>query len=265
MVALKQSAEAKMAYTVKALAKLSGVSVRTLHFYDEIGLLKPAYYGSNKYRYYEEEQLLMLQQILFYRELGFRLIEIQRIVGSDDFNKLDALNSHKLVLKRSLDRTQKLIKTVNKTIAYLRGTAKMREDEMYYGFDKNKQDEYEHYLVEKKGKTAEALINESKERTKSWEKDDYDRMRKEFETLHHAFAEAIVKGLSPNAPDVQLLVRKHYEIILRFYTPTKEVYISLGQLYFEHPDFRKLYDSIHPELAKFLMDSMKIFAENELS
>jgi DNA-binding transcriptional MerR regulator len=68
-----------MAYTVNKLAKLSGVSVRTLHFYDEIGLLEPAYYGDNNYRYYEEEQLLMLQQILFFRELGFPLIDIQRI------------------------------------------------------------------------------------------------------------------------------------------------------------------------------------------
>jgi DNA-binding transcriptional MerR regulator len=74
-----------MAYTIKKLARISGISVRTLRFYDEIGLLKPAYYGDNKYRYYEEEQLLMLQQILFYRELGFALNDIQRIIRSDNF------------------------------------------------------------------------------------------------------------------------------------------------------------------------------------
>src|SRR5579883_2731395 len=90
--------EAAMTYTVKKLAKLSGVSVRTLHFYDEIGLLKPAYYGDNHYRYYEEEQLLMLQQILFYRKLGFSLNDIKNMIGSDDFNKIDALISHKQIL-----------------------------------------------------------------------------------------------------------------------------------------------------------------------
>ena len=76
-----------MTYTVNQLAKLSGVSVRTLHFYDEIGLLKPAYYGENNYRYYEEEQLLILQQILFFREMGCPLNDIQRILSSNDFDK----------------------------------------------------------------------------------------------------------------------------------------------------------------------------------
>lgn len=91
-----------MTYTVNKLAKLSGVSVRTLHFYDEIGLLKPAYLGDNNYRYYEEEQLLMLQQILFFRELGLPLSDIQRIVNSNDFDKIDALKSHKHILEKTL-------------------------------------------------------------------------------------------------------------------------------------------------------------------
>src|SRR5262245_6859316 len=108
--------EISMAYTVNKLAKISGISIRTLRFYDEIGLLKPAYYSDNNYRYYEEEQLLMLQQILFYRELGFALNDIQRIINSDDFNKLDALISHKKILEQDLDRTQQLIKTIDKTI-----------------------------------------------------------------------------------------------------------------------------------------------------
>ena len=123
-----------MAYTVKNLAKLSGISIRTLRFYDEIGLLKPAYYGDNNYRYYEEEQLLMLQQILFYRELGFPLTDIQRIICSDDFNKIDALISHKQILAQNLDRTKKLIKTVDQTIAHMRGEITMRDEELFAGF-----------------------------------------------------------------------------------------------------------------------------------
>src|SRR5476651_2657365 len=115
-----------MAYTVKKLAKISGISIRTIRFYDEIGLLKPAYYGDNHYRYYEEEQILMLQQILFYRELNFSLNDIQRIISSDDFNKIDALMSHKKILTESLDRTSKLIKTIDQTIAHLRGKITMR-------------------------------------------------------------------------------------------------------------------------------------------
>lgn len=123
-----------MAYTVKKLAKISGISIRTLRFYDEIGLLKPAYYGDNSYRYYEEEQLLMLQQILFYRELNFPLNDIQRIINCDDFNKIDALISHRQVLAQNLDRTKKLIKTVDQTIAHLRGKITMRNEELFVGF-----------------------------------------------------------------------------------------------------------------------------------
>lgn len=124
----------KMSYTVKNLAKLSGLSVRTLRFYDTIGLLKPAYYGDNNYRYYEDEQILMLQQILFYRELGFPLKDIQRIISSDEFNKIDALISHKQILAQSLDRTKKLIKTIDQTIAHLRGKITMRDEELFVGF-----------------------------------------------------------------------------------------------------------------------------------
>jgi len=123
-----------MTYTVKKLAKISGISIRTLRFYDEIGLLKPAYYGDNHYRYYEEAQLLMLQQILFYRELGFPLNDIQRIISSDDFNKIDALMSHKKILAGCLDRTKKLIKTIDQTILHLKGEITMRDEELFGGF-----------------------------------------------------------------------------------------------------------------------------------
>lgn len=124
----------KMSYTVKKLAKLSGVSIRALRFYDAIGLLKPAYYADNKYRYYEEEQILKLQQILFYRELGFSLNDIQKIISSDAFNKIDALISHKQILTQNLDRTKTLINTIDQTIAHLRGKITMSNEELFAGF-----------------------------------------------------------------------------------------------------------------------------------
>jgi DNA-binding transcriptional MerR regulator len=99
-----------MAYTVKQVAAMSGVSVRTLHFYDETGLLKPAYQGANGYLFYEEPQLLMLQRILFYRELGFELKKIKEILGRADFEKLAALRSHRQVLEGNLARTRTLIR-----------------------------------------------------------------------------------------------------------------------------------------------------------
>jgi DNA-binding transcriptional MerR regulator len=126
--------EKSMAYTVKQVAEMSGVSVRTLHFYDETGLLKPARQGANGYRLYEEPQLLTLQQILFYRELGFELKQIKGILGRADFEKVAALQSHRKVLQKNLARTRTLIETIDKTIQHLKGGKKMKSEEMFLGF-----------------------------------------------------------------------------------------------------------------------------------
>ena len=123
-----------MAYTVKQVATMSGVSVRTLHFYDKSGLLKPARTGANGYRYYEEPQLLTLQQILFFRELGFELKEIRRILGRADFQKVDALRSHRTVLEASLARTRRLLETIDTTIRHLDGRTDMTSEQLFEGF-----------------------------------------------------------------------------------------------------------------------------------
>jgi DNA-binding transcriptional MerR regulator/quercetin dioxygenase-like cupin family protein len=124
-----------MAYSVKQVAEMSGVSVRTLHFYDETGLLKPAYVGANGYRFYEEPQLLMLQQILFYRELEFGLKQIKELLGAADFDKVCALQSHRKVLQDNVARTRRLMETIDKTIEHLKGTTKMKTEEMFAGFN----------------------------------------------------------------------------------------------------------------------------------
>jgi DNA-binding transcriptional MerR regulator len=123
-----------MAYTVKQVATVSGVSVRTLHFYDEAGLLKPAYHGANGYRFYEEPQLLMLQQILFYREMGFELKRIKEVLGRTDFEIVEALKAHRKVMQTKLARTRELIETIDKTIQHLNGTTKMSSEELFAGF-----------------------------------------------------------------------------------------------------------------------------------
>ena len=123
-----------MVYTVKQVAAMSGVSVRTLHFYDETALLKPAYTKANGYRIYEEAQLLMLQQILFYKELGFELKRIKRILGQANFEKAAALRSHRKVLEQNVARTRALIETIDKTIKHLKGTKKMKSEELFSGF-----------------------------------------------------------------------------------------------------------------------------------
>ena len=123
-----------MAYTVKQVAEMSGVSVRALHFYDESGLLKPARIGANGYRFYEEPQLLTLQQILFFRELGIALKEIGRILGRADFQQVEALRSHRAVLEASLARTRRLLETIDTTIQHLEGRTDMTSEQLFEGF-----------------------------------------------------------------------------------------------------------------------------------
>jgi DNA-binding transcriptional MerR regulator len=127
--------EKAMAYTVKQVAAVSGVTVRTLHFYDEMALLKPAYSKANGYRIYEEPQLLMLQQILFYRELGFELKRIKEILSQRKFEKVAALKAHRQVLEKNVRRTRTLIETIDKTISHLKGTKKMKNEELFVGFN----------------------------------------------------------------------------------------------------------------------------------
>jgi DNA-binding transcriptional MerR regulator len=124
-----------MVYTVKQLAVMSGVTVRTLHYYDEMALLKPSYSKANGYRIYEEPQLLMLQQILFYRELGFELKRIKEILSQRKFEKIAALKSHRQVLEKNVTRTRTLIETIDKTIRHLKGAKKMKNEELFVGFN----------------------------------------------------------------------------------------------------------------------------------
>jgi len=123
-----------MEYTVKQLADLAGISRRTLHHYDEIGLLKPSMQGRNKYRYYNDQALMRLQQILFYRELGLRLTEIRDLLEQPDFDVLRSLRSHKLALQKRVERLERLIGTVDTTINHLTGGTNMKSEEIFAGF-----------------------------------------------------------------------------------------------------------------------------------
>lgn len=249
-----------MPYTVKELAKISGITVRTLHHYDEIELLKPAYHGSNNYRYYEEEQLLMLQQILFYRELGMSLNDVQRIMGSSEFNKIKALQSHKRVLLQSIDRTHLLIKTIDKTVKHLKGKVKMKDEEFFYGLDSPKQKEYEKALM-KSGKVTQQEIKVMREKTKYL---DEKKIQKDADKFYKNFAKLIDEGYPPASPQVQKMMGLFYEILHIFYTPTKEKFLGLIAVYNEWPDYDKFFGRYHPKLKQFLQESMKVYAEREL-
>jgi MerR family transcriptional regulator, thiopeptide resistance regulator len=252
-----------MAYTVTKLAKISGVSVRTLHWYDEVDLLKPAYNGANGSRYYEEEQLLILQQILFFRELGFELKQIQKLLVRGDFDKIVALSSHRQVLMKNLQRTRKLIKTIDITIEHLQGTKKMKESEIYYGFSKEKQAEYERQLIDRFGDKVKVSIAESHQNVKNWTKPDWNKSKTEFDEICKELTNLIGKRSKANSQEVQNIVRRHYQWLRKFWTPNKESYSGHGQFIVES-ELRKAYEAYHPQLPEFIAEAIQVFAELEL-
>ncbi|KGX90540.1 transcriptional regulator [Pontibacillus halophilus JSM 076056 = DSM 19796] len=253
-----------MAYTVKEVAGLSGVSVRTLHYYDEIGLLMPAYKGENGYRYYEERELELLQQVLFFRELGMNLETIRELLQEQDFHVIQALKTHRKHLVQKAERLQQLVDTIDRTIEAKKGEWMMNPKEMFDGFQKEQQQEYERELIKEYGPDAEGLIKESWNNIKSWKKEEFDEMKEKNKELNRRFAELIEEGEAPEGKRAQQLVVEHYNWINAFYTPTKEVYEGLGELYVTHPDFKRNYDRVHPHLAEYLRQAMKEYASHNL-
>lgn len=252
-----------MQYTVKDLAKLSGVSIRTLHYYDEIGLLKPICYGQNGYRYYGKNELLKLQQILFFRELGLELKKIMKILDRSDFDKITALQSHKKVLKQTIDRTHDLITTIDKTIKHLKGINTMKEEELYFGFNKEKQKAYEQELIERFGEEARTTIKESHQKVKSWSKENWNASGQEFASICKDLTNMLENAKEPDSEEVQTIIARHYAWIKQFWTPTRDSYIGHGQ-FIQESDLSKAYEAYHSDLPKFVAKAIEVFAINNL-
>jgi DNA-binding transcriptional MerR regulator len=258
-----------MAYTVKELAQLSGVSVRTLHFYDEIGLLKPARVGENQYRYYEEEQLLALQQILFFRELGFELRKIQAVVGRPGFDRVEALRAHREVLLKERARMGELVRTIDQTLDKLKGgkrmKTKMKDKDLYQGFAPEKQAEYEEYLKNRFGVDNQAWL-ESQKKVKKFTKADWEKNGKEWDAICRDLATQLAKRAAAGSAPVQAVIRRHHSWLKKFWTPNRKSYAGLGEGYtgFEWKKAFVAHDPEHPKLALFMADAMRVFAEREL-
>jgi len=253
-----------MAYTVKELAKLSGVSVRTLHYYDEIGLLKPAYYAENGYRAYEEKQLLIMQQILFFRELGMELKKIKKILKNGDFDKISALVSHKMVLLNQIKKNQQLIQTIDHTIKHIKGERRMDEKEMYRGFSLEKQQEHQKLLKERYGIEIDHHIDASYKKVENWDSEKWNEVSEEFDSLLQELVELAKKGLEPSSKEAQKCVEKHYNWLSHFWSPGKEAYIGHSNLILE-TDLSKTYNQMNPGLASWFADAMAIYAWEHLS
>jgi DNA-binding transcriptional MerR regulator len=242
-------------HTVSRLARMAGVSVRTLHHYDRIGLLKPSGRTEAGYRLYAERDLLRLQQILFYRELEVPLRRIREIVDDPSFDGMAALTRHRALLEERGRRTARLIETIDRTLARLRGEdAMLSDEELYDGFPKEKVEAWKKEAQERWGDS----YVESNRRVRSWSKEKLGAVKAEGERITGALGAAMDRG--PDDPYVQSLVAEFYEHLRHYYEPTPEVFAGLGRMYVEHPDFRARFDGIRPGLAEFLRDAMARYA-----
>lgn len=252
-------------YAVKKLAKLAGVSVRTLHHYDQIGLLKPSTRTEAGYRLYTEKELLRLQQILFYKELDFPLQEIHDILDDPDFDLVQALESHKAALQARRDRIATLLVTIDKTIAKIKSNAMLNDEELYEGLPKEKAAAYKKEAEEKWGKES---VERSENYLRQMSKKDLDTLKADFEKNWKKLASMTHE--EPTSPQVQEEVALHYSMIRQFWgtasssDPQAEAYKGLGELYVNDERFTMIDGKPYPEFASFMCKAMHHFVDTKL-
>lgn len=251
-----------MTYTVRQLAKLSGVSPRTLRYYDEIGLL-PVEKNESGYRVYGRDEVDCLQQILFYRELELSLEEIREILSDPSFDALAALKKHREKLLGKKERLDILIANVEKTIAMKEGKTDMTDTEKFAGFKQKLIEENETtYGEEVREKYGEERVASFNRKIKNMNREEYAAMEKLSAEVNEAIKKAFEAG-DPAGPLAQEACERHRQWLMHFwdeseYTP--EVHMALTQMYVDDPRFTAYYDAIVPGAAVFLRDAMAVYA-----
>lgn len=244
--------------TVKQLADLSGVSVRTLHHYDKIGLLKPGLRSESRYRYYGSHEALRLQQILLYREIGLELSAIRDILDDPDFDVKAALEQHKRSLQQQRKRLKTLIQTVDQTLLSLdEKHEKMNYKTLYEGF--TSPEEAEAYITEAQQRWGKDVVEQSHKRLLQMSKDEWQELQAFGEQLYRQLAS--LADSAPNDPTVQELIALHFAFIGKHFDVTKDIYANLGAMYAEDERFRAYYDNYNPKLADFLHAAIQIFCK----
>jgi len=244
-----------MSYTVKQLAKIAGVTVRTLHYYDKIGLLKPSFLKENGYRYYEEKELVKLQQILFFRELDFPLEDIVQIISAPEYKVLEALIEQRTLLEMKRARLDDLLETIERTMEKLKEGRNMSTDELFAAFTESQIEQYKEEVKAKWGKTD--AYKQSIERIRRWTKEDFEQIKKEGQAITYALAKLMKKGVAD--AEVQAQIELHFQHINQFYDCSYEMYRNLGNMYSEDPRFAENYNAVAPHLAEFMRDAIAYY------
>lgn len=248
-----------MEYTVNRLAKLAGISSRTLRYYDEIGLLKPTRISSSGYRIYGKEEVDRLQLILFYKELGLELDTIMKIINMPNFDELTALSQHHRRLLEERYRIELLIQNVEKTLAYKRGENEMKDNEKFEGLKdkllKENEEKFGHEIREKYG---EDIVKKSNERFKKMTQEDFNKLSELASEIKYYLGEAY-KHRDPASDLAQKAAQLHKEwITLSWGTYDAEAHANLAQMYVDDERFRAYYDDKEKGSAEFLRDAIFI-------
>lgn len=252
------------ARTVRQVARLAGISVRTLHHYDQIGLLRPAMRTDAGYRLYGEADLLRLQQILFYRELDFPLAEIRAILDRPGFDQVEALRSHRRMLTERADRLARLLCTVDRTIAKLTGedTMPLTDEDIYEGFTPEERARLKGYEAEAAERWGE-LAAESGRRLRQMTRAQWQAIQQEGGAISQRMAELM--GRPVDDADVQAAIARQHAWIENFYPCSAEIFRGLGQMYVDDPRFAVNYERVKPGLAAFMRDAMIYYADHTLA
>lgn len=248
--------KAERRYTTKKLAVIAGVSARTLHYYDQIGLLRPQRDPGNGYRLYDQAALLRLQQILFLRELGFSLEAVKSVIDRPDFSLLAALEQHHLELQERRRQLDVLLETVDRTILNLKGKIEMEPKDYFAGFSEEKQKEYQE---EARRRYGEKNVDESYRRWNAYSEEKKRAILEEGGQIYQDMVAAMPLG--PASPQAQECVARWHQNLRNFYEPTTEILLGLGDLYNDDPDFNATFNKIHPDLAAFMRQAIQEYCK----
>lgn len=249
-----------MEYTVQRLSSLAGISTRTLRYYDEIGILKPARINSSGYRIYGQAEVDKLQQILFYRELGMSLDGIKDIVSEPSFDGANALKEHRERLLEKRAQIDILIANVDKTIAVTEGRAKMTDKERFEGFKQKMIDDNEKkYGKEIREKYGKDTVEKSNAKVMNMTQEEYDRATNLAIQITETLAKAFATG-DPASELAQKAADLHKQWLSLYWNQySKEAHAGIAQMYVDDPRFTAYYDEKQPGTAAFLRDAILIY------
>lgn len=250
-----------MEYSIREVSELAGVSARTLRYYDEIGLLKPLKVSESGYRYYGEYELTLLQQILFYRERGLDLKQIQRIVYQEDFDVMNALQEHLRELEAKKRHMESLIRTVEQTIRSMKGEYEMSDKEKFQAFKERIVCENEEkYGAEIREKYGDEEMDAANQKLLNLTKEEYERFQSLGEEIKTRLKEAVLAGEDPESECGKRIVMLHKEWLGKTWKKyTKEAHVAIGNMYISDERFKLYYDKEVAGCAEFLEAAIRFW------